>query len=110
MTANTFRKMALEYPQAAESSHMNHPDFRVDGKIFATLGYPDENSGMVKLTPQQQRSFVRKAPGVFKPCIGAGARPGCTNVHLPSAKKSVLLPALAAAWKNATTRPKTKPV
>jgi hypothetical protein len=100
--------MALEFPNAAESAHMNHPDFRVDGKIFATLGYPDENSAMVKLTPEQQRSFVRKAPGVFKPCIGAGARPGCTNVHLPSAKKSVLEPALNAAWKNVTTTAKKK--
>jgi hypothetical protein len=108
MTAKTFRKMAMEYPNATESAHMNHPDFRIDGKIFATLGYPDENSGMVKLTPEQQRSFVKKAPGVFKPCIGAGARPGCTNVHLPSAGKSVLQPALDAAWKNVTAKTKAK--
>jgi hypothetical protein len=102
MTANTFRKMALEYKHVVESAHMNHPDFRIDGEIFATLGYPDENSGMVKLTPQQQRRLVKKAPDVFQPCIGAGARPGCTNVHLPSAKKDILRPALNAAFKNAT--------
>jgi hypothetical protein len=108
MTANTFRKMALEYPDATESAHMNHPDFRINGKIFATLGYPDEDSAMVKLTPEQQRSFVRKAPVVFRPCVGVWGQRGCTNVHLPSAKKNILRPALDAAFKNATAKPKYK--
>ena len=55
MTIDQFRKMALEIPTAVERSHMNHPDFRVAGKIFASLGVPDQNWGMVKLTPEQQR-------------------------------------------------------
>ncbi len=77
MTINEFRKMALEIPKAVEQSHMNHPDFRVAGKIFASLSAPDENWGMVKLTPEQQRGFIEKAPEVFRPCSGAWGRAGC---------------------------------
>ena len=77
MTSDEFRTMALEIPTAVEQSHMNHPDFRVTGKIFASLGAPDENWGMVKLTPEQQRAFIEKAPEVFKPCSGAWGRAGC---------------------------------
>jgi hypothetical protein len=66
MTADEFRKMALEIPGAVERSHMNHPDFRVAGKIFASLGVPGENWGMVKLTPEQQRAFINKAPKIFE--------------------------------------------
>ena len=62
MTSDEFRKMALEIPTAVERSHMNHPDFRVAGKIFASLAVPDKNWGMVKLTPEQQREFIKKAP------------------------------------------------
>jgi hypothetical protein len=108
MTADTFRKMALMYPQMAESSHMGHPDFRVDGKIFATLGYPDQDWGMVKLTPEQQLSLIRKAPGVFNPCSGTWGKRGSTNIHLASAKRSVLKPALNAAWENVTSEAKKK--
>ena len=64
MTTDKFRKMALEIPTAVERSHMNHPDFRIAGKIFASLGVPDENWAMVKLTRQQQRAFIEKAPQV----------------------------------------------
>ena len=100
MTADTFRKMALEYPGAVESSHMNHPDFRVDGKIFATLGSPDDGWGMVKLTPEQQQTFVRKAPGVFNPCKGAWGRGGSTNVSLAAATRKVVGPAMERAYEN----------
>ncbi len=89
--------MALEIPGAIERSHMNHPDFRVAGKIFASLGVPDQNWGMVKLTPEQQRAFIRKAPEVFKPCSGAWGRQGYTNVYLASAKASIVRAALDAA-------------
>lgn len=61
MTPDQFRKLALRFPEAAESAHMAHPDFRVRGKIFATLGYPDDRHGMVKLTPDQQADFLRIA-------------------------------------------------
>src|SRR6266436_89118 len=106
MTSDDFRKMALEIPAAVERSHMNHPDFRVAGRIFASLGVPDKNWGMVKLTPEQQRRFIEKAPKVFKPCSGAWGRAGATNVYLPSAKASVVRAALDAAADNVGSKKK----
>jgi hypothetical protein len=100
MTADTFRKMALEIPSSIERSHMNHPDFRVAGKIFASLGVPNKDWGMVKLTPEQQRVFIEKAVEVFKPCSGSWGRQGATNVYLPAAKASIVRAALDAAAKN----------
>ena len=100
MTTDEFRKMALEIPMAVELLHMNHPDFRVAGKIFASLGVPEEGWGMVKLSPEQQRALVNKAPETFKPCNGAWGRQGCTNVYLPSAKTRFVREALNAAEKN----------
>ena len=79
---------------------MAHPDFRVGGKIFATLGYPDENWGMVKLTPEQQGSFVARAPQTFRPCKGAWGERGATNVRLDAAKVTMVQAALDAAWRN----------
>jgi hypothetical protein len=108
MTINEFRKMALEIPTAVERSHMNHPDFRVAGKIFASLGVPDENWGMVKLTPQQQRESIAKAPEIFKPCSGAWGRQGATNVYLPSATASIVGAALDAAARNVANRKQRK--
>src|SRR5262245_7469251 len=108
MTADDFRKMALSFPGAVESAHMNHPDFRIEGRIFATLGYPDESSGMVKLTPEPQRAFGKKAPGVFKPCSGVWGERGATNVCLAWAKKNVLNAALDAAFKNVISQAKKK--
>jgi hypothetical protein len=109
MTINEFRKMALEIPGAIEQSHMNHPDFRVGGKIFATLGAPDKNWGMVKLTPEQQRAFIEKAPGVFKPCSGAWGRQGATNVYLAVAKADIVRRALGTAANNVALGKKKKP-
>src|SRR5687767_10260067 len=100
--------MALGIPHACESAHVGHPDFRVGGKIFASLGAPDENWGMVKLTPEEQRTFMAKAPSVFTPCNGAWGRRGYTNVRLASATKTVLRPALEAAAKNVGTRMKKR--
>jgi hypothetical protein len=104
MTIADFRKMALEIPAAVERSHLNHPDFRVAGKIFASLGVPNENWGMVKLTPEQQRAFIEKAPEVFKPCSGAWGRQGYTNIYLPTAKATIVRNALDAAAKNVASR------
>jgi hypothetical protein len=103
MTANEFRSLALGFPEASEKAHMNHPDFRVGGKIFATLG-PEEDWGMVKLTPAQQASFIRLEPGVFKPASGAWGRQGATIVRLADADELTVRQALSAAWRN--TAPK----
>jgi hypothetical protein len=108
MSIDEFRKMALEIPSAVERSHMNHPDFRVAGKIFASLGVPDRSWGMVKLTPEQQRAFMVKAPDVFKPCSGAWGRQGYTNVYLASAKPGIVRAAVGAAAKNVGSKKKKR--
>ncbi|OAI47971.1 hypothetical protein AYO44_08250 [Planctomycetaceae bacterium SCGC AG-212-F19] len=103
MTADEFRSLALTLPEAVEKSHMGHPDFRVRGKIFATLG-PDGDRGMVKLTPDQQASFMRTDPEVFEPVAGAWGRRGCTYICLAAAEELPVRHALIAAWRN--TAPK----
>lgn len=100
MTANDFRRLALSFPETAESAHMGHPDFRVGGKIFATLSHPDEGWGMVKLTSEQQEELVRTEPAMFVPVKGGWGRQGATSVHLKVASKTVVRQALAAAWRN----------
>ena len=103
MTADEFRNLALSLPEASESAHMNHPDFRVRGKIFATLG-PDEEWGMVKLTADSQASWVRAEPDVFEPFSGGWGRQGYTKVNLACAHESTVRLAMIAAYRN--TAPK----
>src|SRR5262249_48235264 len=98
--ASDFRRMALALPQAEQRSHMNHPDFRVAGKIFATLGYPNKERGMVKLLPAQQEEFVAGHPAAFQPVAGAWGRKGCTSVLLAKISKAALKAAILAAWRN----------
>lgn len=100
MTPNEFRAIALSFPEAAESSHGGHPDFRVGGKVFASLGWPDGEWGMVKLTPEQQDVFVQVDPKAFRPVKGSWGLQGNTNVRLKAVKKSALREAMEAAWKN----------
>src|SRR5437870_9865761 len=109
MTNDESRTMALKIPAAIERSHMNHPDFRVAGKIFATRGVPDKNWGMVKLTPEQQRTFIEKAPEVFRPSSGGWGRQGYTNVYIPFAKTNIVRAALEAAAKNVASKKKKTP-
>jgi hypothetical protein len=104
MTADEFRGLALTLPEAKEAEHMGHPDFRVRGKIFATLGYGGEDWGMVKLTPEQQRRFIAAEPAMFTPIPGGWGRRGCTRVILEAATEEAVRPALVAAWRN--TAPK----
>jgi hypothetical protein len=104
MTAGDFRRLALGFPEATEGEHMDHPDFRVGGKIFATLGYPDMGVGMVKLFPDQQAEFVRAEPKVFAPVKGGWGRRGATHVRLKAAKKASVKRALATAWRNTAPR------
>jgi len=104
MTAEQFRSLALELPQAEEREHMGHPDFRVGGRIFATLGYPDSEWAMVKLYPDQQRDFMALAPKMFVPVKGAWGRQGCTSVCLKAATQARAKAALYAAWRNAAAK------
>jgi hypothetical protein len=104
MTSRDFSRVALSFPETSEKAHQSHPDFRVAGKIFATLGYPDLRWAMVKLTPEQQAEFVDAAPAVFVPVKGGWGRKGATNVKLRAAKTAHVRSALTAAWCN--TAPK----
>ena len=100
MTAQKFRELALKIPGAIEAEHMRHPDFRINGKIFASLGYPDDAHGMVGLTPEQQASMLEREPDVFEHCAGVWGKRGATNVHLRNAKVGVIRVALKAAAQN----------
>jgi len=82
---------------------MDHPDFRVSGKVFATLGYPDEKWGMVKLRQEDQESFCRDCPA-FAPVKGGWGRRGATQVHLDSVDEPTLRLAITAAYRNAAPR------
>jgi len=105
MTAKDFRKLALALPETEERAHMNHPDFRVAGKIFATLGYPDKSRAMVKLRPEQQHYLSKHHPEAFIPVNGVWGRRGATSIVLTAAdKKEVVRHAIQAAWRN--TAPK----
>jgi hypothetical protein len=104
MTGDDFRKLALAFPETREAAHMGHPDFRVAGKIFATLGHPGPSWGVVKLTPQQQDALTRRASGVFTPVKGFWGQRGATMVNLEAATVAVVRQALRAAWCNTAPR------
>jgi hypothetical protein len=99
MTADEFRRIALSLPEAIEQSHMAHPDFRVGGKIFATLGYPREGFAVVMLPPQEQDLIVRDYPDAFAPVPGKWGASGSTTITLRKAPKRVVAMALEAAWR-----------
>jgi hypothetical protein len=99
MTSTEFRRLALSMPHATESAHMEHPDFRVGGKIFATLGYPDEDHGMVILPPEEQKRLVESAPATFAPAKGAWGRSGSTSVRLAAIDPSTLQRVMEIAWR-----------
>jgi hypothetical protein len=98
MTPNAFRKLALRLPDTEEREHMNHPDFRVRGKIFATLAYPSASYGMVSLWPEQQAAIVKAHPEMFSVIPGKWGEKGATRVLLPEADEKVLADALQQAW------------
>jgi hypothetical protein len=104
MTAKGFRQIALSLPETEERSHMDHPDFRVAGKVFATLDYPDNTHAMVKLSPEDQHNLTKDHPEAFVPLKGAWGRRGATSVYLKAARKETLRKAIHAAWRN--TAPK----
>jgi hypothetical protein len=98
MSPADFRRIALEMDGACEGKHMGHPDFRVSGKIFATLGYPDEGSAVVLLAPDEQAVLVRAAPRVFSPVKGGWGRRGSTRVALAAVDVRTLRNAIKTAW------------
>lgn len=103
-TSTVFRKIALSLPETEERQHMDHPDFRVAGKIFATLGYPDKTRGMVKLSPEDQHNFSKEYPDAFVPVKGTWGRRGATSVYLKNADEETLRAAVQAAWRYTAPR------
>jgi hypothetical protein len=104
MNESDFRRIATGMKGAIESAHMGHPDFRANGRIFATLHY-DRAWGMVSLTPEQQQTFIGDEPEAFKPEPGAWGRQGCTAVRLELVDEDTLGEALTLAWRNVAERP-----
>jgi len=107
MGPEAFRKLALSLPGAEEHEHMDHPDFRADGRIFATLGYPDEKFAMIRLTPEQQSEFVQKDPEAFAPVKGKWGIKGATHVRLKSAESKNVKKALELARENLQAKKKS---
>jgi hypothetical protein len=100
MSVARFRKIALSLPESIEGAHHGTTDFRVKKRIFATLGYPDRDWGMVKLTVEQQTVLVEAEPEIFRPVPGGWGKGGATNVRLAAADATTLKSALTMAWKN----------
>jgi hypothetical protein len=114
MKSADFRRIALSFEGAEEGSHMGTADFRVGGRIFATLASQDKGYGNLMLTPDLQAEFVRELPEVFLPIHGGWGRMGATHIRLAQANEDVLTGALRTAWKlrtekNAGTKKKRAP-
>lgn len=99
MDAEDFRRIALGLPGAEESSHMGAPDFRVGGRIFATLASQNQGYGNLMLNLEQQAAFVAELPEVFVPIAGGWGRNGATHIRLAAANEDMLAGALRTAWK-----------
>ena len=99
MNAQDFRRLALLLDGAEESSHMGAVDFRVGGRIFATLASVKQGYGNLMLSPEQQAAFVEEQPDLFLPVAGGWGRMGATHIRLASATEDALAGALRAAWK-----------
>ena len=113
MKASDFRRIALSLEGAEEGSHMGAADFRVGGRIFATLASQAQGYGNLMLTLEQQEEFVRELPEVFLPIAGGWGRMGATHIRLVQANEDVLTGALRAAWtlrKEKTLKTKKKRV
>lgn len=113
MTPDDFRRIALSLAGAEEGSHMGSPDFRVGGRIFATLAAQAQGYGNLMLTPEMQAEFVAEAPEVFLPVPGGWGRNGATHLRLSVAREELAFGALQTAWrlrleKNKTTRRKVE--
>jgi len=113
-TAADFRRIALSLPHVEEASHMGSPDFRVGGRIFATLAHEAQGYGNLMLTPQVQAEFIADAPQVFIPVPGGWGRMGSTHIVLASADEATMRGALQTACnlrhaKSSTAKSKAKP-
>jgi hypothetical protein len=108
MTRAQFRKLALQIEGVTEGSHQGHTDFRANGRIFATLGYPDESWGMIKLSPADQALYLERHPKSFERATGAWGAQGSTLVKLNAAGPKVVASALSFARTHAASTHKRK--
>lgn len=99
VSADDFRRIALSLDGAREDSHMGRPDFRVGGRIFATLASEDQGYGNLMLSPNEQAAFVEESPDVFLPIAGGWGRMGMTHIRLAAATEDILRGALRTAWR-----------
>lgn len=107
MTADDFRRLALDFEDAIEGAHMGHPDFRANGRIFATL-HTGDKTGMVSLKPDEQQEFMRTHRAMFEPSPGAWGRQGYTTVILKAADKATIRAAMNLAWQHVMDMPPPK--
>ena len=105
MTPAAFRRIALSLDGAEEKEHMGHPDFRVGGKVFASIGYPDARYATIMLSPDDQALLIRDHPDAFAPAAGAWGRAGSTSVLLRVAPARAVRTALEAAWERKAKAP-----
>jgi hypothetical protein len=105
MTPAVFRRIALKLEGVSEGAHMGHADFRVEDKVFATLGWPDRNFGMVKLPREIQEAVVRAHPESFEVVDGAWGQRGATKVRLANVGEAVLADVIASAWQRIVSKP-----
>jgi len=99
MNASDFRRIALSLEGVEEGSHIGSPDFRIGGRIFATLASQNQGYGNLMLTPEQQAEFVGGQPEIFVPIAGGWGRMGMTHIRLAGTSKDVLTGALRTAWR-----------
>ena len=103
-----FRRLALELPGAIESSHSNHPDFRFNNRIFATLSGQDRGLGVLKITVEQQQAFIADQPHIFSPVQGGWGRMGMTYIDLSRADEAIMAGALKTAYHNLQEKQSSK--
>ena len=108
MSTSEVRKFALALPEAMEGGHHGTADFRVGKRLFATLGYPDDSWGMVKLTHEQQSVLVEAEPEMFRPVPGGWGKYGYTNLRLAKVDATTLKSALTMAWQNLAPKASAK--
>jgi hypothetical protein len=103
MTPDDFREIALSLDGAVERSHMNHPDFRANGRIFASI-MPGEKKGTLKLSPEEQQEFMRQHGKTFSPAAGSWGRQGWTHVEFAGADRAAVRAAMLIAWQSVVAK------
>jgi hypothetical protein len=114
MNIHDFRRIALSLEGAEEMSHMGSPDFRVGGRIFATLAAAKMGYGNIMITPEQQAAFIEELPDIFLPVKGGWGRGGATHIRLDIAPEDVVRGALQTAHRlrldlNSKSNPRKPP-